>query len=66
MIFQKILLELKHSQNPKLFVNLNLKPAQSFFFFKFKYDLQRKIVTLNILPAQSCFVSHKHKILYKF
>ena len=42
MIFQKILLELKHSQNPKLFVNLNLK------------------------PAQSCFVSHKHKILYKF
>lgn len=31
MIFQKILLELKHGQNPKLFVNLNLKSAQSSF-----------------------------------
>lgn len=32
MIFQKILLELKHSQNPKCFVNLNLKISTKLFF----------------------------------
>ena len=32
MIFQTILLELKHGQNPKLVVNLNLKISTKLFF----------------------------------
>lgn len=64
MIFQKILLELKHGQNPKLFVNLNLKISTKLFFnLNTTCSIRLQILIFYLHKAVLCLTN---TILYMF